>query len=139
VTAVRTVGVALGAATVWGVALVVAALTLPVYSGDSVTTDSSGVTTTTSTSATLVGENGWWGLVVAGIPLGCSVVVAVLLLGVRRRPAEIAALVIVGLLGVGTVLALLTVGLFVAPATAALAVAVLGTLSAPAPHPGGAK
>ena len=134
----RTVRIALGAATGWGIALVVAALTVPVYAGDGVTTDSSGLSTSASTSTTLVAENGWWGLVVAGIPLGCSVVVAVLLLGVRRRPAEIAALVIVGLLGVGTVLGLLSVGLFIAPATAALAVAVLGTLSAPAQHRGGA-
>jgi hypothetical protein len=130
---VRTVRIALGAAVAWSVALVVAALTVPVYSGDSITTESSGVSTSTTTATTLVAENGWWGLVVAGIPLACSVVVAVLLLGVRRRPAEIAALVIVGLLGVGTVLALLSVGLFVAPVTAALGLAVLVSLST-TPH-----
>jgi hypothetical protein len=129
---VKTVRIALGAAALWSVGLVVAALIVPVYSGESERTDSTGSASSTATSATLVEVNGWWGLVLASIPLVACLVVGALLLGGRGRPATIAALVVVGLLGVLTVLSLLSVGLFLAPAVAALGVAVLVAPGAPA-------
>ena len=52
-----TARIALAGATLWSLALVVAALTVPVYSGEAGGTDSTGAVRTTSTSATLVGEN----------------------------------------------------------------------------------
>ena len=128
---VTTVRIALGAAALWSLALVVAAVTVPLYSGDTATADSSGTSSSIHTTATLVEVNGWWGLVVAGLPLAASVVVAVLLLGVRRRPAVIVAAVLVALLGVLTVLSLLTIGIFIAPVTAGLGVAVLVALAGP--------
>lgn len=120
-----TARIALAGATLWSLALVVAALTVPVYSGETGGTDSTGAVSTTSSSTTLVGENGWWGVVVAGIPLAACLVVGALLLGPGGRGAQVAALVVVALLGVLTVLSLLSVGVFVAPAVAGLGVAVL--------------
>ena len=120
----RTTRLALGGATLWSLALVVAVLTLPVYSGETTTSDSTGATTTTATSATLVAENGWWGLVVAGIPLVVCLVVRTLLLGPVGRAARVAAAVVVALLGLGNLLAMLSIGIFVLPVTVALAVAV---------------
>ena len=125
----KTARIALAGATLWSLALVVAALTVPVYSGESESTDSTGATVTTSTSATLVGENGWWGLVVASVPLVACLVVAALLLGPGGRTARVAAVVVVVLLGIGTLLGMLSIGIFVLPVTVALAVAVA---SAPA-------
>lgn len=130
-TVVRTVRIALAVATLWSLALGVAALTVPVYSSESSTADSSGAVSSAATSATLVEVNGGWGLVVAGLPLAACLLVAALLLGPGGRAAQVAALVVVGLLGVVTVLSLLSIGLFLAPAVAALGVAVLVTLGAP--------
>ena len=120
----KTARIALAGATLWSLALLVAALTVPVYSGESESTDSTGATVTTSASATLVGENGWWGLVVAGVPLVACLVVAALLLGPGGRNARITAVVVVVLLGIGTLLGMLSIGIFVLPVTVALAVAV---------------
>jgi hypothetical protein len=121
---VRTTRLALGGATLWSLALVVAALTVPVYSGETTTADSTGATTATATSTTLVGENGWWGLVVAGLPLVACLVVGALLLGPGGRTGKAVAVVVVAVLGVGTLLGLLSIGIFVLPVTVALAVAV---------------
>ena len=119
----KTVRIALAGATLWGIALVVAALTVPVYHGEFETTES-GSTTVTSTSATLVSENGWWGLVVAGIPLVVCLVVGALLLGPGGPAAKVVAVVVVALLGLGNLLAMLSIGIFVLPVTVALVVAV---------------
>jgi hypothetical protein len=127
---VTTVRIALVAAALWSVALVVGALTLPVYSGDVAGTGSTGATFGGSTGATLVEVNGWWGLVLASVPLAASVLVAALLLGPGGRAAQVAAAVVVALLGGLTVLSLLTVGLFLAPAVVALGLAVLVALTA---------
>ncbi|MEO6411592.1 MAG: hypothetical protein ABIO48_03315 [Pedococcus sp.] len=124
----KTMRIALVGATLWGVALVVAALTLPAYSGDTAGTDSTGAVTSSSTSATLVEVNGWWGLVLASIPLGACVVVGALLLGPGGRPAQALAAVVVALLGGLTVLSLLSIGLFLMPAVAGLGVAVMVAL-----------
>jgi hypothetical protein len=133
----KTVRIALVGAALWSAALVVAALTLPAYSGatssadstGAVTNGSAGAVTNGSTTATLVEVNGWWGLVIASIPLGACVVVGTLLLGPGGRAAQVAAAVVVGLLAVLTVLSLLSIGLFLVPAVAALGLAVLVALT----------
>jgi hypothetical protein len=137
---VQTVRFALAGATLWSAALVVAALTVPLYSGmsassfGSASTDSNdmvvpGPVTTTSTTATLVEVNGWWGLAVACIPLCACLMVGTLLLGPGGRRAQVAAAVVVGLLGALTVLSLLSIGLFLVPAVAGLGLAVLVALT----------
>lgn len=125
------VRIALVAAALWSVGLVVGALTVPLYSTATVRAGSTGGAGSTATAATLVEVNGWWGLVLASLPLVACVLVGALLLGSRARAATIAALVVVGLLGLLTVLSLLSIGLFLAPAVAALGVAVLVALGAP--------
>lgn len=125
----RMVRLALAGAATWSAALVVAALTLPAYSGETAGTDSTGAATGSSTTATLVEVNGWWGLVIASLPLVACLVVAVLLLGAGGRAAQVAALVVVALLGALTVLSLLSIGLFLVPAVALLGLAVLVALN----------
>lgn len=129
------VRVALVAAALWSLALVVAAVTVPVYSGETAIAETGGAdptgamgrtsTSATSTSATLVEANGWWGLIVACIPLGACLVVGALLLGSRGRAAQVVAAAVVALLGSLTVLSLLSIGVFLVPAVAALGAAVL--------------
>ncbi len=113
------------------------ALTVPVYSGETGSADSTGVVSTTATGGTLVEVNGGWGLLLASIPLAVCALVAVLLLGPGGRPAQVAAAVAVALLAGLTVLSLLSIGIFIAPAVAALGVAVLGTLVARPPDAAG--
>ena len=86
-----------------------------------------------STTATLVDVNGWWGLVIASIPLGACVVVGALLLGPGGRAAQSLAAVVVALLGGLTVLSLLSIGLFLVPAVAGLGVAVMVALGSRPP------
>ena len=128
----RTVRIALATAALWATGLVVAALALPAYTGSSSTVDASGEEHTTSTTATFVEANGTWGLVVASLPLAACLVVAVLLLGPGGQATRVAAVVVVALLGALTVLGLLSIGVFIAPVTAALGLAVIVALSA---HP----
>lgn len=127
----RTVRIALAAAALWAGGLVVAALALPAYTGSSSTEDANGEVHTTSTTATFVEANGTWGLVVASVPLAACLVVAVLLLGPGGRATRVAAVVVVALLGALTVLGLLSIGVFIAPVTAALGLAVIVALSGP--------
>lgn len=130
----RTTRIALAVATLGSLALVVGALTAPLYSSDTGSGDSTGPVSTTSSTATLVEVNGGWGLVVASLPLAVCLVVGALLLGPGGRAATVVAAVVVALLGVLTVLSLLSVGLFLAPVTAALGLAVLVSLSSPPPR-----
>ena len=129
----KTVRIALVGATLWSAALVVAALTLPAYSGATAGADSTGAVIERSTTATLVDVNGWWGLVIASIPLGACVVVGALLLGPGGRVAQALAAVVVALLGGLTVLSLLSIGLFLVPAVAGLGVAVMVALASRPP------
>ena len=135
----KTVRFALAGAILWSIVLVVGALTVPLYSGSSANSvgsasaDSTGgvvIDPATSTTATLVAVNGWWGLVIAGIPLAACVVVGALLLGPAGRAAQVAAAVVVALLGILTVLSLLSIGLFLVPAVVGLGLAVLVSLPA---------
>ena len=130
----RTTRAALLGATLWSLALLVGALTVPLYSSDTADVDSTGPVSTTSSTATLVEVNGGWGLVVAGIPTVACLVVGALLLGPGGRVTTIVAAVVVAALGVLTVLSLLSIGLFLAPVTAALGLAVLVSLSSPPPR-----
>jgi hypothetical protein len=127
---VTTVRIALAAAALWAGGLGVAALTLPAYTGSSSTADASGGLETTSTTATLVEVNGTWGLVVACLPLAVCLVVGALLLGPGGRATQLAAAALVALLGALTVLSLLSIGIFIAPVTVGLAVAVISALTA---------
>jgi hypothetical protein len=122
--------VALALAAVWGIGLLVAALTLPVYDVESRGHAPGGTPVVTSGSATLVGVNGPGVLVVAAAPLASALVVGALLAARPRHPAAgVAAWGIVALLAALAVVGLLSVGVLLVPAVVALAVAT----SAPRP------
>lgn len=120
----RTARIALVLALVWSALLVLAAFTLPLYgiSSESATVDGSGDVDEVSGTATLVQVNGWTAVLVLVIPLAVTVLVA-LLLGVGGRGPRAGAWGLTALLGVFTVLALLSVGLFMIPVVVALVVA----------------
>lgn len=119
-----TARVALVLALVWSVLLVLAAFTLPLYgySSSSATVDGSGGTEEITGTATLVQVNGWTAVLVLAIPLAVTLLVG-LLLGVGGRGQRAVAWALTALLGVFTVLALLSVGLFMVPVVVALVVA----------------
>jgi hypothetical protein len=114
----RVPAVALLIAAVYGVALVVAAFTLPVY--DSTSSSSSGGTS--QASDTLVGENGLGVALVLGVPLLVTLAVGCALWQ-RSRWALPIAWTLTGLLAALNLLAMLSVGIFVLPVTAALVLA----------------
>ncbi len=122
-----TAKVALVASFVWSLLLLVAAFTFPVYgySSSSAAADSDGnlvqgeeITGT----ATLVGANGAWAALVISIPLVVTIAVAVLL-RIGARPARVVAWTVTSALAALTVLGLMSIGLFILPATVALVVA----------------
>jgi hypothetical protein len=136
----RRARIALAAATLWSLALLVAALTVPVYSESSSTTTSDGSSMEETTSATLVEVNGTAVLVTLAIPLVASLVVAVVLFA-RQRVAEgrgawlgVVAWLAVAVCGALALLGLLSIGVFVLPVAVALAVAVI-TSSSAVPRP----
>jgi hypothetical protein len=104
--------VALAGATVWAVALLVAAAAVPVYDGGPGTT-----------GATLVDENGSGILLVIGVPLLMTILVGLALWfrGSRHGAGPIA-WTLTGLLAGLNLLAMLTVGVFFVPITACLGV-----------------
>lgn len=120
-------------AAAYGVLLVVGAFVAPLYQGSS----SDGAVT----SASLVDVNGTWGGVVAAIPLVVTVLVTgLLVLAARHRSALVAAWVVIGLFGAFTLLGMLTIGIFLLPVVALLALAAAlasgpspGRTAAPAP------
>jgi hypothetical protein len=119
----------LTSAATWSIGILVAALTVPFYRGESTTGSTyagvSGISTavTTSSHATLVQVNGLRILIPVAIPLIAVASVAVMLSHRRRiqkagpGPTAIAVLVV---LGVGTLLAMLSMGVFVVPVDALL-------------------
>jgi hypothetical protein len=112
--------ISLTIALAWAIGLIIAALVVPVYQSDGIS--SSG--TALSGSATLVGENGWSALLVAGAPLVAAVAAGCALwLRAGRRGAGVVAWTIAGLLGCVNLLAMLSIGVFVLPVTIALLVA----------------
>lgn len=109
--------ISLATALALGTGLVIVALLAPVYQSQSVS--SSG--TMTNGSATLVGVNGWGALLVAGAPLTAAVVTGCGLWRRAGRPgAGVLAWTVTGLLACFNVLAMATIGVFVAPVTVAL-------------------
>lgn len=122
----RTGKVALAFGALWGVALVVGATTLPAYEGATGVSSPDGTLHETHATATLVEVNGRGVLVTLAVPLAVTLVVAGLLLARHRHHITVAlAAVLVGLLAVATVLAMLSVGVFVLPVVAALVVALV--------------
>lgn len=114
----RAPAVALLVAAAYGVALVVAAFTLPVYSSDS----SSSPGGTSQASDTLVGANGMGVALVLAVPLFVTVAVGCAL-ALRSRWSLPIAWTLTGLLAAVNLLAMLSVGIFVLPVTAALVLA----------------
>jgi hypothetical protein len=114
-------------AAAWALGIVVAALTVPFYSGESIsrTTSATGTLTTTTTSshATLVEVNGSRVLIPVAVPL-IAVAFVTAALGHRRRAGKtgpgLLATTILVLLGAGTLVAMLSTGVFVLPVDALL-------------------
>ncbi|ROR93505.1 hypothetical protein EDD28_2921 [Salana multivorans] len=122
--------VALVVALTWSLVVVVAALALPVYSGETTSSDGG----TVSTRATLVEVNGTGVLGIVLAPLLASVLVAAMVWGRRRWPAlGTLAWVATVALGLLALAGIMSVGVFLLPVVLALAVAIL--LSAPGPAP----
>jgi hypothetical protein len=112
--------ISLAIALAWGVGLVIAAFVAPVYQSSA--TSSSGAAT--AGSATLIGVNGWVGLLAAAAPLAAALVTGgALWRRAGRAGAGIAAWIVVGVLAGFNVLAMLSIGVFVLPVTIALVVA----------------
>jgi hypothetical protein len=112
--------ISLAIALIWGIGLVIAAFALPVYQSSGASSSGAfGVG-----SATLVEVNGWHGLIVAAVPLAAAVVIGCALCRrAGREGAGVLAWIVAGLLIGFTVLGMLSVGVFVLPATIALFVA----------------
>jgi hypothetical protein len=112
--------ISLAVALVWGTGLVIAALLVPVYQSSGVS--SSGAVT--DGSATLVAVNGWGVLLPTGVPLAAAVVTGYALWRrTGRQGAGVLAWTVTGLLAIFNFLAMLSIGVFVIPVTAALAIA----------------
>jgi hypothetical protein len=123
--------VALLAASAYGVALVVAAFIAPVYGTDS--SSSSGETS--QASDTLVGVNGLSAAVVLAVPLLVTLAVGCALWLGTHRAALPVAWTLTGLLAAANLVAMLSVGVFILPVTAALVLACARARPA-APSPG---
>jgi hypothetical protein len=109
------------AALVWSIGLIVAALLVPAYSGQTVT-DSRGVTLTT---ATLVQVHGAKALIIAAIPGVVSIVVGFALSRRRATGARwtgIVAWSMIAVLAVVALLGILSVGVFMLPVVILLAI-----------------
>ena len=115
----RASSIALSIAGVWGVGLVVAGFFVPAYQSSS-WSSSGGLTRST---ATLVGANGLGVVVVLALPVVATVLVTFALL-VRSQPGARPAAGVLTVRRAGlNVLAMLSIGVFVVPVTAALVVA----------------
>ncbi|HEY3729156.1 MAG TPA: hypothetical protein VGL51_18410 [Solirubrobacteraceae bacterium] len=111
------------AALVWSLGLVLAALLVPAYDGQTVTS-SRGLSLT---SATLVQVHGAKALILAAIPTVASIVVGVVVYRRRATGArwtEIAAWTTVAALGVVALLGILSIGAFMIPVVILLGLSV---------------
>jgi hypothetical protein len=115
----RVTSVLLVLAAAYGVALVAAGFLAPVYESSS-SSSSGGDTDSTET---LVGANGNGVVFTLLIPLLVTVVVAVALSLRPRRGALPVAWTFTGLLGAFNLVAMLSIGIFIIPVTAALIIA----------------
>ncbi len=112
--------VSLAVALAWGLLLVVAAMVAPVYS----TQTSAGSGPAVTGSATLVQVNGWPVLLVCAVPLACALLVGALLRRRAGKPgAGPVACTVTAVLAGFNLLAMLSIGVFVLPVTAALIIA----------------
>ena len=125
----RATRIMLASAAVWALGLVVAAVTAPFYSGEStsgttsITSGGTPTTVTTATHSTLVQVNGFKVLIPVAVP---CLAVALVAAGLARRrrahktgPGPMASTVVV-LLGVGTLAAILSIGILIVPVDALL-------------------
>ena len=110
----------LSIATVYGSALVIAGLLAPVYAS---TSGSSSGEVTQGSGGTLVSVNGPGAVFVLGVPLLVTLAVRCALWQHSRRRAVAFAWTLTGLLATFNLLAMLSIGVFVLPVTAALTVA----------------
>jgi len=138
----RLTRVCLWVAAAWALGLIVAAATVPLYGSATVGTSTAGATanlpvTTTTASATLVAVNGYRILALVGAPLVVVGVVASALWRRRQRgrpgPGPVASIA-VGLLGLATLLAILSIGIAIVPVAALLATAICNASGTPAPR-----
>jgi hypothetical protein len=113
--------VALVVAGLWGLGLLVAAVTVPVSSGSTV-----GASGVVESSATLVEENGDGVLAIVAIPLVVSLGVALALVHryqTSRPGPGVVAPVLTGLVLILCLLGMLTIGVFMLPVAISLVVA----------------
>jgi hypothetical protein len=115
----RTPFLAVLLAALYGAALIVGGFLAPVY--ESISVSSSGVVM--RGTDTLVGVNGRGAAILLGVPLVVVLAVGWALWHGSRRGAIPVAWALTGLLGVLNVLAMLSIGVFVLPVTAALTIA----------------
>lgn len=122
----KVIGTCISVAALWTALLFVGAVTVPVYSGSSSMMTSDGSQRTTTTSATLVQENGAWVFVLLSVP-AVAVLLTGLLLAIepRHRWAGWAAWGPLGLVGALTLLGMFTIGIFLLPVDVLLGIAVL--------------
>jgi hypothetical protein len=125
---------ALSFALVWSSLLVVGALVLPAYGTASQSATLEGTVSTepvVNGTATLVDVNGQGVLLVVGIPLIVTMLVAAALAFRRRRIGW----VLTSILGFFNLLAMLSIGIFILPTTLALVVACAATERRRVAHP----
>jgi len=111
------------AASIWSVALVVAAVVVP-SSGSDTSSDPTGLTLTQST---LAQSRGLWAVVLIAVPMLACAVVAYALVREQRerwRPAPAVAWTAIGILTAESLLGILGVGAFMLPVAILLALAV---------------
>jgi len=109
------------AALLWSLVLIPAAFYAPVYHGER----SSSTGATIHTSSTLVAVNGTWVLIPVAVPALLALIVSLAL--TRRDRSRVAGLIAtatVVVLGAFNLLAMLSIGVFILPATVLLAWAV---------------
>lgn len=103
----------------WSAALVVGAFFVPVYQS----TGGPSSTAPAGPPGTLVGVNGLGAVALVGVPLAVTLAVGCALALRSRRGAMPLAWTLTGLLAAFNLLAIMSVGIFILPATAALIVA----------------
>lgn len=136
--------VAIAFAWCWGAALPVVAAVAPVYSSTSSSATATrsgtarGSVVVTHSSATLLQENGATALLIACVPLLLTLAVTCALWrrGARKSGAGPLAWSFAGLLAAANLAAMLSVGVFVLPVTAAVLVACATHPTRPAARPG---
>lgn len=123
----RPASVALLLAGGWGLGLIIAGFVVPMYRTASESTTGE----VTYGSDTLVGVNGPGVVVVLAVPFVVTVLVGCALLLRAHRGARLAAWTLTVMLAMFTLLAMMSIGVFVVPVTAALIVACAASRAQP--------